>query len=176
MKHSFALIPVAALSVVCPGPAGATVFLSLAEAQRILFPGASLTPAPVTLTSDQVAAIEAESGVTVRSRQVRAWRASTGAWLIVDEVLGKHEFIPFALAIDRSGAVRGIEILEYRESYGDGVRDAGWRAQFTGKRHGAGLRLGEDIRNISGGTLSSRHVTDGVKRLLSTYAVVLARN
>lgn len=173
MKHSFVLLPAAAASVVCTVPAGATVYLSLAEAQRILFPGASLTPLTVTLTSDQVAAIEAESGVNVRSRHVRAWKASSGGWLIVDEVLGKHEFIPIAVAIDRSGAVRGIEILEYRESYGDGVRDAGWRAQFTGKRRGAALRLGEDIRNISGATLSSRHVTDGVKRLLSTHAVAL---
>ncbi|GJE37354.1 FMN-binding protein [Methylobacterium persicinum] len=174
MKHSFVLLPAAALSVVCTAPARAAVYLTLAEAQRILFPGASLTPVTVALSSDQVAAIEAELGVTVRNRQVRAWKASTGGWLIVDEVLGKHEFIPIALAIDRSGAVRGVEILEYRESYGDGVREAGWRAQFTGKRRGAALRLGEDIRNISGATLSSRHITDGVKRLLTTYAVALA--
>jgi len=36
------------------------------------------------------------------------------------------------------------------------------------------LALGRQIRNISGASLSCRHVTDGVRRLLSTYAIVLA--
>lgn len=172
MRHSFHLVPIAA--VACAVPAQAAVYLTVQQAQDILFPGATFTPAVVTLTADQVAAIEADSGVSVRSRQVRAWKASTGGWLIVDEVLGKHEFIPIAVAFDRKGAVRGVEILEYRESYGDAVRDPAWRAQFTGKRRGAALTLDADIRNIAGATLSSRHITDGVKRLLSTHAIALA--
>ncbi len=175
MKHGFALIP-AALAVVSSVSAGATVYMSVAEAQRVLFPGVALTPVTVTLSPEQVLAIEDASGLSLRSHKLRAWKASTGGLFIVDEVLGKHEFIPIAVAIDRSGAVRGIEILEYRESYGDGVRDAGWRAQFTGKRYGSALSLGGDIRNISGATLSSRHITDGVKRLLATHAVALARD
>ncbi len=172
MKPSLYFVPLTALA--CAVPARAAVYLTVQQAQAILFPGASLTPVTVTLTADQVAGIEADSGVSVRSRQVRAWKASTGGWLIVDEVLGKHEFIPIAVAFDRHGAVRGVEILEYRESYGEGVRDAAWRAQFTGKRRGAALTLDADIRNIAGATLSSRHITDGVKRLLSTHAIALA--
>lgn len=176
MKHRFLLLPLPALAaaLTCTVPARAEVYLSVAQAQAILFPGATFTPVTVTLTAEQVAAIEADSGVSVRSRQVRAWKASTGGWLIVDEVLGKHEFIPIAVAFDRHGAVRGVEILEYRESYGDGVRNPSWRAQFLGKRRGAPLKLDGDIRNISGATLSSRHIADGVKRLLSTHAIALA--
>lgn len=174
MKHSFHLIPLASLAVTCAVPARAEVYLTVGQAQAILFPGAAMSPVTVTLTAEQAAAIEADSGVSVRSRQVRAFKASTGGWMIVDEVLGKHEFIPIAVAFDRKGAVQGVEILEYRESYGDGVRDPGWRAQFTGKRRGAALKLDADIRNISGATLSSRHITDGVKRLLSTHAIALA--
>jgi Na+-translocating ferredoxin:NAD+ oxidoreductase RnfG subunit len=174
MKHSIHFIPLAALAVTCAVPARAEVYLTVAQAQAILFPGAALSPVTVTLTDEQAAAIEADSGVSVRSRQVRAFKASTGGWMIVDEVLGKHEFIPIAVAFDRKGAVQGVEILEYRESYGDGVRDPGWRAQFTGKRRGATLKLDGDIRNISGATLSSRHITDGVKRLLSTHAIALS--
>lgn len=108
------------------------------------------------------------------NRRLKAWRVSTGGWFIIDEVLGKHEFIPFVLALDKDGAIRGIEILEYHEAYGDQIRLRAWRAQFVGKRSGARLKLDADIKNISGATLSCRHVTDGVKRLLATYAVVLA--
>ena len=100
---------------------------------------------------------------------------SSGGWFIVDQVIGKHEFIPFAVGLDAEGSVKQIEILEYREAYGSQVRNPAWRAQFTGKRHGAALTLQKDIPNISGASLSSRHITDGVKRLLATYAIVLAQ-
>jgi Na+-transporting NADH:ubiquinone oxidoreductase subunit NqrC len=91
----------------------------------------------------------------------------------VDQVVGKHEFITWALGVNADGSVKGVEILDYRETYGAEVRDPKWRAQFVGKAHGADLRLNRDIRNISGATLSCRHLTDGVKRLLATYAVAV---
>lgn len=173
MKSRLLLLPVAALVVAAP--VYATVYLSVEQAQALMFPGATLTPDFITLTPAQVKAIEADCGVDVLNPQLKAWRSSTGGWFIADQVVGKHDFIPFALALDAHGAVRDVEILEYRETYGDGVRNAAWRAQFTGKAHGAALKLGGDIQNISGATLSSRHITDGVKRLLATYAHVLAQ-
>ena len=90
-------------------------------------------------------------------------------------MLGKHEFITWTLALDVDGSVKRIEILDYRETYGHEVRDEKWRAQFTGKQHGAKLKLDDDIKNISGATLSSRHLTDGVKRLLSLHELVLKK-
>jgi Na+-translocating ferredoxin:NAD+ oxidoreductase RnfG subunit len=139
-----------------------------------MFPGAALRPDFRSLTPAQVAAIEKDSGVNVLTKDLKAWRVSGGGWFIADEVVGKHEFITFALALDAAGSIKGVEILDYRETYGDQVRNPAWRAQFTGKRHGVGLKLNGDIKNISGATLSSKHVTDGVKRLLATYALVLA--
>ena len=109
----------------------------------------------------------------VRSAELKVWKSSDGGLFIVDDVVGKHELITFALALTPAGAVRAIEILDYRESYGYEVRNADWRAQFIGKTGGAALKLDQDIRNISGATLSCRHVTDGVKRLLVTYDVAL---
>lgn len=172
MRYRFTLVPIAAVMVAAP--ASATTYLTVEQAQALLFPGARLTDDTRTLTKEQVRAIEKVSDVNVLTRTLRAWRASTGGWLIVDEVVGKHEFITFALALDADGAVSGIEILEYLEAYGHEIRIPAWRAQFVGKRHGAKLRLTDDIKNISGATLSCRHVTDGVKRLLATYAIVLA--
>ncbi len=57
--------------------------------------------------------------------------------------------------------------------YGYQIRDPKWRAQFAGKTAQAPLRLDHDIRNISGATLSSRHVTEGVRRLLALYEIAL---
>jgi hypothetical protein len=54
------------------------------------------------------------------------------------------------------------------------VRLAGWRNQFAGKTAADAVALDRDIRNISGATLSCRHLTEGVHRLLQLYAHVLA--
>lgn len=174
MKANFFLLPVGAM-VVFGGPAYATVYLSIEQAQAILFPGATFQPDNRTLTREQAKAIERASGVDVRNKQLRVWKVSTGGWFIADDVVGKHEFIPFALGLDNQGAVKGVEILEYREAYGGQIREANWLRQFVAKRPGARLRLDRDIRNISGATLSCKHITDGISRLLATYEIVLSQ-
>jgi Na+-transporting NADH:ubiquinone oxidoreductase subunit NqrC len=72
------------------------------------------------------------------------------------------------------GKVRQTEILEYREAYGGEVRNARWRTQFMGRQHSDPVRIGRDIQNISGATLSCEHVTDGIRRILATYAIAIA--
>ncbi|MEO8630498.1 MAG: FMN-binding protein, partial [Betaproteobacteria bacterium] len=42
-----------------------------------------------------------------------------------------------------------------------------------GKTADAPPKFDDDIKNIGGATLSSRHLTDGVRRLLATYAAAL---
>jgi hypothetical protein len=165
------LAPLAALAL--PGNVHATVYLTVEQAQAAMFPHQSLTPAFRQLQPDQIAAIKRASGAAPLSKDLRAWRAQDGGWFIVDRVVGKHEFITYAVALTRDGAVRSVEILEYRETYGGEVRNPGWRQQFVGKRFGSPVQLGKDIKNISGATLSSRHVTDGVRRLLATWEVAL---
>ena len=154
----------------------ATTYLTVEQAQAAIFPGATFSAAPVTLTSAQRKAIEKAGGVRVRLNQVRAWRVEGGGWFLVDEVLGKHEFITYAVGLGADGAVRSVEIMDYRETYGGEVRNPKWRAQFTGKTAAAPLKLDADIKNISGATLSSRHIADGVKRLLITHDLVLSKS
>ena len=170
MSRHLMLLPLSLIAI----EAEATVYMTPEQAQATMFPGETLKPGFRTLDTAQVQAIRKAAGVSPLGRQLKVWRAASGGWLIVDEVVGKHEFITFAVALDASGALKSVEILDYRESYGGQVRDSRWRAQFVGKRAGAPLQLGKEIKNISGATLSSKHVTDGVRRLLATYAIVLA--
>lgn len=175
MKSRLIFLPLAGIAI-AGGPAYATVYLSVEQAQVVLFPSATFQPESRTLTEDQVKAIERASGAHVLSKQLKVWRVSTGGWFIVDEVVGKHEYIPFALGLDEKGAVKGVEILEYREAYGGQIRDPEWQKQFLGKDASAKLQLGKNIRNISGATLSCKHITDGVDRLLATYELVLRQS
>jgi Na+-translocating ferredoxin:NAD+ oxidoreductase RnfG subunit len=62
--------------------------------------------------------------------------------------------------------------MSYRETHGDEIRRKTWRDNFDGKSLADPLKLGKDIPNISGATLSCRNVTDGVKRVLSMLKVV----
>ena len=151
----------------------ATTYLTVEQAQSAIFPGAKLTPVPLTLTDAQVREIENRSDVNVRTREQRVWRVDGGGLFIVDEVLGKHEFITYAIDLNADGTVHSIEVINYRESYGYEIRNESWRRQFVGKTATDPLKLDRDIKNISGATLSCRHIADGVKRVLATYDVAL---
>ena len=156
MTARFFLLTGAALAA--PAAAFATTYLTVPQAQAVMFPGQTLQPDPRDLTDAQVAAIKHEAGEAPLGRKLQAWRAPGGGWFILDQVVGKHEFITYAVALDATGAVKDVEIMEYRETYGGDVRNADWRAQFVGRKHGAKFKLDEDIRNISGATLSCRHI------------------
>jgi FMN-binding domain len=165
------LIPLAAV-MVC-APAQALVYMSVEQAQQLMLPGQTLTAMPLVLNAEEIAAIQKDSGVKVYPGSLRAWRADSG-YFFVDAVIGKHDLITYAVSLGPDGKVRQTEILEYREAYGGEVRNARWRAQFTGRQHGDPVQIGHDIQNISGATLSCEHVTDGIRRILATYAVAIA--
>jgi hypothetical protein len=172
MKTEFAFIALPVSALIAPSTF-AVQYLTVDQAQRAVFPGKSFTAAPVKLTPAQRKAIQQASGVRVLRDEQQVWRVTGGGWFIVDEVVGKHEFITYAAGLNADGSVKQIEIMDYRETYGDQIRDPKWRAQFVGKTSKSTLKLESDIKNISGATLSCRHITDGVKRLLAFYEIAL---
>jgi Na+-translocating ferredoxin:NAD+ oxidoreductase RnfG subunit len=172
----FTVLPAAAVAVTT-APVSATVYLTIQAAQQAMFPGASFVSRELAFTPQQRSTIAKASGVGTFDSVQRVWDVRSGnsrlGWFILDRVLGKHEMITYAVALTPDGAVKRVEILEYRETYGGEIRNPAWRQQFVGKRFGPGVQLGKDIKNISGATLSSRHVTDGIRRLLVTYQLLL---
>ena len=154
--------------------AWAETFLTIDQAKTVLWgPDEHFTKIDVTLTKDQMKSIAKAADVRVRKAALSVWKTSGDGWFIVDQVIGKHENIDLAVALTSDGKVKGIEILTYRESYGQEVRNDKWRAQFYGKDANVKLRIGDQIRNISGATLSCRHITDGINRLTQTWEQVL---
>ena len=152
--------------------ARAETYLTEEQAAAILFPGIKLEPRVMDLSADDVKLIEKASSEKVPTSPVRTWWGPNREALIVDVVLGKHEYITYAVGISSDGKVRGIEIMDYRETFGYQVRGAAWRKQFVGKTCEDPVHLDRDIQNISGATLSSNHVTNGVRRVLQTYEIL----
>jgi Na+-translocating ferredoxin:NAD+ oxidoreductase RnfG subunit len=172
----FVSIPVAAVAVA--GQVQAAQYLTVAQAQKLMFgKNATFERHDLVLDSKAKRAIREASGVRVERRKQPLWEVREGdrlvGYFIIDEVYGKHEYITYAVALEADGRVRQIEILVYRESYGYEIRNPAWRAQFIGKKHGDPVSLDEDIKNISGATMSCRHISQGVKRLLATYDEML---
>ena len=108
---------------------------------------------------------------TLRVDTVSVLRASRADSLLgfaaVGNVLGKDEPITFLVAIDPTDRLKDVDILVYREPYGGEVAYEPWRRQFRGKGAGDSLRVGREIRSISGATISVHAVTLGVRRMLA---------
>jgi Na+-translocating ferredoxin:NAD+ oxidoreductase RnfG subunit len=169
------LLPIGAAAASVVQVAYATQYMSVEQAQRAVFAQATeFRPLPST-TQVVASALGAAPGWSPRIFQARADEHALG-WLIVDQVIGKSELITYALALDNAGAVISVEVLDYRESHGSEIRLPAWRKQFVGKAGADALTLNNDIKNISGATLSCRHLTEGVQRLLRLYTVALQSN
>jgi Na+-translocating ferredoxin:NAD+ oxidoreductase RnfG subunit len=178
MSRFDSLVPWALPLAALVSPAYAVDYFSIPQAQKQLFPEATaFIEHAVTLDDAQRAEIKQRSGVRQRNATQAVWHVVRDGqalgWFIVDDVIGKHEFITYAAAISPDGHVIDIEIMSYRETHGGQVREAAWRANLAGKTLADAFRLGKDVPNISGATLSCRNVTDGVKRLLVLHDLVL---
>jgi hypothetical protein len=165
------LLATSALVAAAPPAAFAVDYLTADQAARLMFPDADAFEArDVVLDAAQLQALDAH-GVPARSTRwpvLAAKRAgATLGWVVTDRVIGKVELIDYAVGLATDGSVKQVEILSYRESHGYEVRLPAWRRQFVGKGPGSALRVGDDIANISGATLSCTHVTDGIRRIVA---------
>lgn len=166
-----------AVAIVAPS-AHAAQYFTVEQVQKALFAGATeFRASDVALTEAQTAAIRKAADTPVRTPMLKVWEARKGetrlGYVVVDEVYGKHEFITYAVALTPAGAVQGLEVMTYNESYGGEIRDAAWRAQFTGKKAGDPVKVNADIKNIGGATLSCVHISEGVRRVLASFEVAL---
>jgi hypothetical protein len=94
---------------------------------------------------------EAIVGDTVSSRAV------------IVSSMGQYEPITFIVALRGSGEVERVEIMVYRESRGGEVRRRAFLEQFEGRSGADPIRLGDDIMHVTGATISSRAVANGVR-------------
>ena len=166
------------LFMLLSGSARATQYLSLMQAQSQLFPSATSfqVVAPIVSSAD-VQAINQASGLAGSLPTRTTWRAmkqgTALGWVVADHVIGKHDYIDFAVAISPDGKIGGFEVLAYRETYGGQVRSPAWRSQFIGKQAQDQVLAGKDISVISGATLSSAHLAQAIKRILTYWQLVL---
>jgi FMN-binding domain len=176
----FAVVGLTALAVWPATPVIAAEYLSIDDAQRAIYPEADgFAPVVTTLTAFEREAIATRAGPQPPHGRLQIWRAThagaTIGYVFIDEVVGRSEFITYALGIDADGSLRNVEVLAYRESHGGEIRSTGWRRQFAHRRELDQLDFRTDIKNIAGATLSAEHVTQGVRYLVALWQAKLAQ-
>lgn len=163
----------AALSL-SSGAAG-SVYLTEEEAYRWAFPDSDrretvaveLPPAEREALGRELGRPEPPGPVLFQ----RFWRGQALlGHALVQEVMGKHEPITFITALGPDGKVLRVAVMVYRESRGGEVAQERWLKQFAGKRSSDALRVGRDVTNYAGATLSSNALAGGVKRALRLAA------
>ncbi len=163
-----------ALLVALALPARAEVYLTREQALQLAFPAATARAERQTSFSEAERSALGEAPATLSW-----WRFERDGTLLgyacIDDVPGKAQPITFLLATDPELRIRSVEILAYRESHGGEIRRADWRAQFAGKQPGDPLRVGRDVRNIAGATISCRSLTNGVRVRLELLKRAVAR-
>jgi Na+-translocating ferredoxin:NAD+ oxidoreductase RnfG subunit len=167
----------ALLMAVLPAAAGAKVFHARDEALLLAFPDADRTEARnFFLTSEQRQAIQERARAALETNLVTVYVGYRGGQRVGYAILDTHivRTLPetFLVVLTPEGEVASTHVLAFYEplEYLPGDR---WVAQFDGKRLDDDLSVGRGIAAITGSTLTSRAVTDGIRRALGIYAVLL---
>ncbi len=160
-----------------PFAAEAKVYYSKSEALDSAFPDADRVESrTVVLSDEQAAAIESLAKARLETRLITVYTGVKD-----DEIVG-YAFIDihtvrtlpeaFLLVLSPKGEIESLRVLAFYEPE-EYLPTNGWLAQFDHRVLDPKLRLGGEIHGIAGSTLSARAVTDGVRRSLAIFEVVV---
>ena len=169
---SLALLVGTAVMAACL-EAQARVLLSQSDALNLAFPAPTTVERRTLYLSDDQARRTAEvAGAPVEIRVVpyyvgaRDGRITGHAYFDTHLVRTLPETV--MIVVSPSGSIARIDILSFEEppDYLPGGR---WLQQFPGKSLEPSLTLNQQIRTLTGATLSSRAVTQAARRVLAIH-------
>jgi len=84
-------------------------------------------------------------------------------YYIVDKARSKFDDFDFMVVFDPEGNIMLPAVLIYREDYGGEICSKRWLKQFIGLDSDSDMRLGQEVQNISGATISCESASRGFK-------------
>jgi FMN-binding domain len=152
------------------------VFLSEAEAPRALFgSGVTAERKVLELSDGELAELGQLLGrkievkrypyLEVSAAEPRPGRPQGDIFLL--DVIGQSLPITFAVGVKADGTVQDVQVMVYRETHGNEIRERRFRAQFSGKTLQQPLQVGKDVDAISGATISSHSAAYAVRKGLA---------
>lgn len=150
----------------------AEVFYTIEEALMALLPGnADLKEEVKVLTEEQKKTVQEKAKVELNpefDKEFHFYVSSSGI-AVLDTVKGKWGPIKFMMAFDTAGKIKDIVVLELKERRGRPVKERKFLGQYVEKSISDPIKLNKDIKGIAGATISSRQMTDGVRKLVYVF-------
>ncbi len=152
-----------------------TIYIKPDEALKQVFKNSEkVSRESKQINPERKRALEKKLGTALKKTTWNFYIAKTGntvdGYALLDQELGKTEPITVMTAIFPNGEVQEVEILVYREPIGSEVHEKSFLKQYKGKKITDPIRLNQDIIPISGATISSRSVSQAVKRALIIWS------
>jgi Na+-translocating ferredoxin:NAD+ oxidoreductase RnfG subunit len=165
-----------AAALLLAGSARGEVFASANEALAAAFPQARVEKRAVLLDDAQARAVEQRSQAKLESRVATLYTAWRDGRVVGYAFVDVHQVrtLPEALlvVISPDGRVAQTRMLAFHEPQ-DYLPPQRWLKQFDQRTLGPDLRVGGKVHGIAGATLSTRAVTNGVRRALALYEVLV---
>lgn len=164
------------LALISAGVSKSEVFMKRDEALKTAFPDADdIQKAQVFLTEGQAREIESLSKTKLDSRLYVIYEGMKGAQSLGYAIIDTHglrthsETVMFVINTD--GTLRYAEVLAFFEPP-DYIAGDKWMNLFNNKGlESHKLRVGKDIPNMSGATITAVALSDSVRRILGVFKV-----
>jgi Na+-translocating ferredoxin:NAD+ oxidoreductase RnfG subunit len=143
-----------------------------AAMHRVFGGKAELQKKTVAIDQTVMERVKSRTGEEVRDKAIVHEAVEGGkvvGYGIVDDVRGKAQPITYITLMSSEGVIADIEVLIYREPYGGEIGYETFRKQFRGRRATSKLRVGDDIQNMAGATISSKAITQGARKIVTLF-------
>ena len=150
------------------------------EALKKMFPNVShFDRRAISFSLEQVRQIEEAARLTFEGKHsdqvivhIARAQGTVVGYAFEDTVIGKWGPIHYLVGLDTNGAVSQIIILDYQEIRGRPIAKPRFLRQYKGKTVRDALQLRKDIDGITGATVSSSSLTEGVRKILYMYELL----
>ena len=156
-------------------PASGKVFITFDEAIELAFPACTIKRHTIFLSKGQMEQARKIAGVEISSALVYPYVAMKDGKMMGIAYFDAHivRTLPetIMITVDPEDRIQRIEVLDFNEP-SDYVPRTAWYQQFTGQRLDNDLAVKRNIRSIAGATLTARHTTDAVRRMMALHHVI----
>ena len=91
---------------------------------------------------------------------------------ILDSEPGKWGPVDYIISLDMAGKVTRVEVMAYVEKRGRPIAARNFMGQFDGKTGADPIKLRDDIRGITGATISSEASCFAVRKAITLYETI----
>jgi hypothetical protein len=170
---AFFMIGALAVCLTC-GWLEAKTYFTQPQALQNAFPSYQVERKTLFLTSAQAAQIEQVSGIKpdsiIYSYYVARSSAGVAGIAFFDQRIVRSMPVTYMAVVNPSGTISYVDILSFDEPE-DYLPPARWLALYKNRALDNDLALGRGIPHITGASLTSQAMNDGIRLILAVYKV-----